>query len=240
ASVSAVAGANTVKITRTGPAPAANTDVYVGFDFLKMEVDTDALADGDSDGLPRWWERDNRLSDSNTSDATTDQDNDGLTALQEYNGGVKSSDANSADTDDDGASDAAERTANSDPNLADTDGDGLRDGDELSIAPTSSPTLIDTDSDTFPDAWEKRVGANPNLTSNTPVAFPGAIGLNFVSSSSPEGTVPWFIPAGVVPQLNWNNTIPFAHTPAIAETLRSSFHQMLGRCLVPMEQLYQG
>ncbi len=206
--VSAVAGANTIEIRRTGPTPSAGTSTWVGFDFIKMEVDPDGLADGDSDGLPRWWERDNRLSDSNASDASADQDGDGLTAAQEYNSGIKSTDTNRADTDGDGASDTSERTANSDPNLTDTDGDGLRDGDELSVAPTSSPTIIDTDSDSFPDAWEKRVGTNPNLASSAPIAFPGAIGLNFVSSRSPEGTVPSFMPAGVVPQLNWNNTIP--------------------------------
>jgi uncharacterized protein (DUF1800 family) len=206
--VNAVTGANTVEIRRTGPAPAAGTNVWVGFDFVKMEIDTDGMADGDSDGLPRWWERDNQLSDSNASDAAIDKDGDSLTALQEYNLGVKSTDPNRADTDGDRVNDAAERTANADPNLADTDSDGLSDGDELFTAPTSSPTLADTDSDTFPDAWEKRVGSNPNVNSSKPVAFPGAIGLNFVSSNSPGGTVPWLMPAGVVPQIYWNNTVP--------------------------------
>lgn len=207
-SVSAVAGANTLEITRSGPTPASNTSTWVQFDFVKMEVDADGMADGDGDGLPRWWEKDNHLSDANAADAAADLDGDGLTALQEYNGGIMSSDPRRKDTDGDGASDAIERAAGSNPNLADTDGDGLNDNEEILTAPVSSPTLTDTDGDGAPDAWEKRVGSDPSSATSKPTVFAGAIGLNFVGSEGPSGSVPWLIPAGVVPQLRWNNTVP--------------------------------
>lgn len=207
-SVNAVNGANTIQITRTGPAPASGTFTWVQFDFVKMEVDVDGLADGDGDGLPRWWEKDNHLSDSNAADASADEDGDGLTALQEYNAGVKSSDPHRKDTDGDGLADAAERTAGSNPNLADTDGDGLSDADEVLTAPVSSPILADTDGDGAPDGWEKRVGSNPSSATSTPTAFAGIIGLNFVCSVDPGGSVSPGTPAGVVPQLKWNNTLP--------------------------------
>ncbi|OYV05440.1 MAG: hypothetical protein CFE26_11570, partial [Verrucomicrobiales bacterium VVV1] len=207
-SVSAVNGANTLQFTRTGPTPAAGSYAWIQFDFVKMEVDTDALADGDGDGLPRWWEKDNHLSDSLAGDAALDQDGDGLSALQEYNAGTLSSDPHRKDTDGDGASDSIERTAGCNPNLADTDGDGLSDYDEILTAPVSSPTLTDTDSDGAPDGWERRVGSNPSSSASTPTAFAGAIGLNFVCNEDAGGSVADLTPAGVVPQLKWNNTIP--------------------------------
>lgn len=207
-SVQAVAGANTILISRTGPALASGNYSWVQFDYVKMEVDSDGMADGDGDGLPRWWERDNQLSDSNVGDAVLDADGDGLTALQEYNAGVLSSDPLRRDSDGDGASDSAERTAGSNPTLADTDSDGLNDNEEILMAPTSSPVIVDTDADGSPDAWEKRVGSNPGSASSVPTTFAGAIGLNFVCSDGPSGSVPWLTPAGLVPQMRWNNTIP--------------------------------
>ncbi|MEO5913745.1 MAG: DUF1800 family protein [Luteolibacter sp.] len=207
-SVQAVAGANSIQISRTGPTPASGNYSWIQFDFVKMEVDSDGMADVDGDGLPRWWEMDNHLSDSNAGDAASDADGDGLTALQEYNGGVLSSDPLRRDTDGDGVTDAAERAAGSNPNLADTDGDGLNDNEEILIAPFSSPVLADTDGDGAPDGWEKRVGSNAGSAASTPTAFAGAIGLNFVCSDDPGGTVPWLTPAGVVPQMQWNNTVP--------------------------------
>ncbi len=207
-SVQAVAGANSIQISRTGPVPASGTYTWIQFDFVKMEVDTDGMVDGDGDGLPRWWELDHQLSDSNAADAMSDEDGDGLTALQEYNGGVMSSDPRRGDTDGDGVSDAAERAAGSNPNLADSDGDGLSDADELLTAPTSSPILVDTDGDGFSDGWEKRVGSDPSSAVSKPTVFSGAIGLNFVCADDPNGTVPWLTPAGVVPQMRWNNTVP--------------------------------
>lgn len=208
ASVQAVAGANTIQITRSGPAIAPGNYSWIQFDFVKMEVDPDAMADADNDGLPRWWEEDNHLSDSSPNDATADQDGDTLTALHEYNGGILMSDPRNRDSDGDGASDAQERSAGSNPALTDTDGDGLSDSSELLTTPVSSPLLSDSDSDGAPDAWEKRVGSNPNSSSSTPTPFAGAIGFNFLSRQSPTGRVEWLTPAGVVPQLYWNNTVP--------------------------------
>ena len=118
--VLAGAGPNTIEIIRTGPF-AANTGYWIQFDYLKLEADTNALADADGDGLPRWWEDDNHLSDTNPADAASDADGDGLTALQEYNGGVNSTDPNRADTDGDGLSDGVERLFGSNPLMADTD-----------------------------------------------------------------------------------------------------------------------
>ncbi len=207
-SVHAVAGANTVEIRRLGPSLPPNHYTWLQFDFVKLEVDPDGMMDGDSDGLPRWWEEDHHLSDSDASDALSDEDEDGLTALQEYHFGQFSSDPSRTDTDEDGASDAAERNAGSNPNIADTDGDGLSDSDEILRSPTSSPLLVDTDSDGAPDAWEKRVGSDPRSSTSTPTTFRGAIGLNFVNTDDPSGSVPWLTPAGVVPQLYWNNTLP--------------------------------
>ena len=207
-SVQALAGPNTLQFTRTGPLAPAGSYAWVNFDFVKVEVDTDALADGDADGLPRWWERDHLLSDANPSDAAADIDNDNLTALQEFNGGLASSNPRAKDTDGDGLKDNEERAATSNPNLQDSDGDGLSDLSEISINPTSSPVLTDTDSDNFPDAWEKRVGSNPRSSSSVPTVFSGAIGLNFVSLENVTGSVPSLLPAGVVPQMFWNNTVP--------------------------------
>ncbi len=208
ASVQALAGANTIEIIRTGPPSPNGITQYILFDFVKMEVESDALADADSDGLPRWWENENRLNDTMASDASSDLDGDTLTALQEYHGGILSSDPNLKDTDNDGANDAAELAANSNPNISDTDGDSLSDASELLIPPTSSPILADTDGDGAPDALEKRVGSNPSSSTSVPTPFAGAIGINFVSFGSKENSVTPNIPAGVVPQLRWNNTVP--------------------------------
>lgn len=205
--VSAVAGANSIQITRTGPALPSGSYSWVQFDFVKLEVESDALADGDGDGLPRWWEQDNLLSDSNSADAAQDLDGDGLTNLQEFNGGVLSSDPRRSDPDGDGLADAAERSAGSNPILADSDGDGLSDAAELR-SPASSPILVDTDADGAPDGLEKRVGSNPGSAASTPPPLAGTIGLNFVCAYDSNGSVPWLLAGGVVPQIRWNNTTP--------------------------------
>jgi hypothetical protein len=54
-SVAASAGANTIEFARVGPF-AANTGYWIQFDYAQLEADTNALADVDGDGLPRWWE----------------------------------------------------------------------------------------------------------------------------------------------------------------------------------------
>src|ERR1051325_4524860 len=128
--VLASGSANTIEFVRTGPI-TANVGYWVQFDYAQLETDTNALADADSDGLPRWWEEDNHLSDSDPGDAASDADGDGLTALQEYNGGVNSTDPNKFDPDGDGLSDGAERALGTDPLKPDTEGDSISDADEV-------------------------------------------------------------------------------------------------------------
>lgn len=203
--VFASAGPNTIEIARTGPF-AANTGYWIQFDFLKLEVDTNAFLDADGDGLPRWWEVDNGLSDTNAADAASDADGDGLSALQEYNGGVNSTNPNLADSDGDGLSDGVERALGTNPNLKDTDGDGLSDADEVRLG--TNPLLADSDGDGVSDAWEVRVGSNPNSATSVPTTFRGAIGLHFVSIGDVDGTLGTNEIAGVVPQTRWNDTLP--------------------------------
>ena len=153
-------GPNTIEFIRTGPI-TSGVSYWVQFDFVQLECDTNALADTDADGLPRWWEEDNHLSDANALDAASNKDADGRTALQEFNTGNNSTNPNQADPDDDGLNDGAEFTAGTNPNLPDTDGDSIRDGDEVNGAPPSNPLLADSDGDGAPDALERRVGTNP-------------------------------------------------------------------------------
>ena len=61
--VAAIHGANVLQIERTGGAAGG----YLGLDFIRLEADPDALADGDGDGIARWFEETYGLSDSNTS-----------------------------------------------------------------------------------------------------------------------------------------------------------------------------
>src|SRR5258706_12933840 len=144
--VAASARPNTVEFVRAGPTQV-NTSVWIQFDFLQLEADPTALTDADGDGLPKWWEEQNGLSDSDPTDAASDRDGDGLTALQEYNGGVNSTDPNNPDTDGDGLSDGMERALGTNPLVADTDGDGIIDGDEVNGFPPSNPLLVDSDGD---------------------------------------------------------------------------------------------
>ncbi len=205
--VAARAGPQTIEFVRTGP-KVAGISHWVQFDFVQLEADTNALADADHDGLPRWWELDHQLSDSDPTDAAMDPDHDGLTNLQEYNGGFQSTDPHMADTDHDGLSDGEERALGTNPLLMDTDGDGLSDYDEVHGSPMTSPLLADTDGDGFSDAWERRVGTNPNSASSKPTVFRGAIGLHFVSTADRDGGLATNDIAGVVPQMLWNETLP--------------------------------
>lgn len=206
-SVLASAGPNTIEISRVGPI-TPNIGYWVQFDYAQLDADTNALADADSDGLPRWWEVDNHLSDANAADAASDQDGDGRTALQEYNGGNNSTNPNRADTDGDGLSDGAEIAAGTNPNQADTDGDSLSDHDEVNGTPASNPLLVDSDSDGAPDALERRVGTNPLSAASVPTPFRGGIGIHFVSINDLNGTLGTNETAGVVPQTRWNDTLP--------------------------------
>lgn len=204
-SVAASAGPNTVEFVRVGPF-TANTGYWIQFDYAQLEADTNALVDADGDGLPRWWEVDNSLSDSNAADAASDKDSDGLTALQEYNGGVNSTNPNKADTDGDGLSDGAEFAASTNPNKADTDGDSISDYDEVSGPPTSNPLLMDSDGDGVADSLERRVGTNPMSASSVPTTFRGGIGIHFVSEGDRNAMLGTNEVAGVVPQTRWNDT----------------------------------
>lgn len=77
ARVNASAGPNTIQIFRQGPGPA-NLSRWTQFDFAQREADVGGLAAGDGDGLPRWWETDNFLSDGNVGDALIGAGYDGL------------------------------------------------------------------------------------------------------------------------------------------------------------------
>ena len=205
ASVVASAGPNTIEFVRVGP-NTANIGYWVQFDYAALEAHTNALADADSDGLPRWWEEDNHLSDANAADATTDAEGDGRTALQEYNGGVSSTNPNKFDTDGDGLSDGVEFALGTNPNQADTDGDGLTDGEEVNSVPASNPLLVDGDGDGAPDSLERRVGTLPSNATSTPTIFRGGIGLHFVSENDRRGTLNTNETTGLVPQTRWNET----------------------------------
>ncbi|MCW5559289.1 MAG: hypothetical protein KIT22_15850, partial [Verrucomicrobiae bacterium] len=205
--VNASAGANQIEFVRTGPLLSGHT-YALAMDYVNLEADADALTDSDGDGLPLAWETDNHLDPTDPADAALDLDGDGLTNLQEYNGGVDSSDPRRYDTDGDGLSDGEERALGTSPNLVDTDGDGLTDAEEVHGIPPTSPLLADTDGDGVWDIVERRLGTNPTSAASKPNLFRGGIGINFVASADPDGRVGTNLPAGRVPQLNWNETFP--------------------------------
>ena len=210
--VLAHAGPNTIEIIRTGPV-TANVVYWVQFDYVQLEVNTNAFLDADGDGLPRWWEEENGLSDANAADAATDKDGDGLTALQEYNGGLNSTDPNKFDTDSDGLSDGVERTLGTNPQMWDTDGDGLTDGEEVNGSPASNPLLADSDGDGATDSLERRIGTNPMSAASVPTVFRGGIGIHFVSENDLNGTLGTNETAGAIPQTRWNDTLPMRGWP---------------------------
>jgi len=191
-SVAAVAGANTLQIERTGGAPGG----YLGFDYIKLEADPDALLDADNDGMPLWFEEIYQLNPA-VADALLDSDNDGLNHLAEFQQGTNPTDS---DSDNDGLVDSQEVTLGTQPLNPDTDGDGLWDGHET----TTSPLLADTDGDTFPDNIELEQGSNPILTSSVPFNFPGVISLQFISERMGAAALGAGEPAGVFRFPRWN------------------------------------
>jgi uncharacterized protein (DUF1800 family) len=192
----AAAGANVIELSRSGGVPNG----WFSMDALSLDANPTALVDADGDGLPQWWEQENGLSDLVAADAVLDPDKDQMTNAAEFAQGTK---AQVADTDGDGLKDGLE--INTDALKADTDGDTLSDAAEVSAG--TSPLLTDTDGDGVPDAWELRLGTSPTSASSVPVAFSAAVGLHFCSESAPLNVLSPLAVSGLVPQMNWNNSI---------------------------------
>ncbi|MGL4400437.1 MAG: hypothetical protein ACRCXD_11255, partial [Luteolibacter sp.] len=208
---SALHGANTLQIERTGGAAGG----YLGMDFIRLEADPDALADGDGDGIARWFEETYALSDSNSADALLNPDGDDLNNLAEFQNGTNPTDR---DSDNDGLSDSQELVAGTDPLKSDTDGDGLADGSEIN----TSPLLADTDSDTHPDNIELEQGSLPTSASSVPFDFPGAISLQFISERMDSAALGAGEPAGFFRFPHWNVTPPLPQWVPNGTTLTGS------------------
>lgn len=204
-------GENVIEIERIG----GTADAWTGMDYATMEIDPTAMVDADGDGLPKYWEEENGLSDSNAADAAQDGDHDGSTNTQEF---ARGTDPQNRDTDGDGIADGAETTTS--PLSADHDGDTLSDGAELALSPPTNPLLTDSDADGAPDAWEVATGYDPTSPSSTPPAFPYAIGVKFISNSRPDSKLAPLAVTGFVPQTNWNQTTPLETwvNPATGDT----------------------
>jgi uncharacterized protein (DUF1800 family) len=205
--VKAQAGPNTIEFVRAGP-EMPNGVAWITLNYVKLEAQTNALEDADADGLPRWWEEENHLSDNDPADAVSDSDRDSLTALQEYNGGLNSTASDNPDTDWDGLTDGQEHLLGTNPLVPDTDGDGITDGAEAYGSHPSNPLLTDSDGDGISDSLELRLGTDPMNPSSPPAVFRGGIGIQFVSDADPDGTVGTNETAGIIPQTRWNATVP--------------------------------
>ncbi len=190
--VSAVNGSNVLQIERTG----GSANAWLQFDYVKLEVDPDALADADGDGLPLWFEEDYGLNPA-VADAALDADGDGRTNLQEFQAGTNPTDL---DSDNDGLTDLQEITAGTNPLLADTDGDGLLDGDETG----SSPLLADTDNDSYPDPIEIEQGSDPDNDASRPFGFTDVVSLQFISEALSSAALPAHEAAGYFRFPGWN------------------------------------
>lgn len=93
------------------------------------------------------------------TNALIDGDNDGLSDVEEQTLGT---DPTSVDTDSDGLSDKDEvRVYKINPLISDTDNDGLLDRDEIFVWRTN-PQNPDTDDDSYPDGTEVQNGYDPN------------------------------------------------------------------------------
>jgi hypothetical protein len=151
---------------------------------------TKTAPDGDSDGMPDWYEALHPCLDPEVPDATADPDGDGLDNLTEYGLGTDPCDS---DTDDDGLSDGAEvNTHGTDPLDSDTDNDGLSDGAEVNTYGTD-PLDPDSDNDGLNDGFEVSIGTNPALADTDSDGFSDHQELNLgsdplVNASRPEHT----------------------------------------------------
>lgn len=208
-SVNAVTGENILQIERTG----GSANAYIQFDYLKLEADPDGLADGDGDGMARWFEETYNLSDSDPTDAAPDPDHDGLTNLQEFQKGTNPT---NPDSDNDGLLDGQETTT--DPLNPDTDGDGIADSAET----TSNPALADSDGDGFPDNIEIEQGSNPLSAASKPFDFPGAVGFQFIAERDIDAVLKPGEPAGFFRLPNWNASTPLPMWPPSNAALTGS------------------
>lgn len=133
-----------------------------------------ALEDTDRDGMPDWWEIEEKLQPTNPNDRFQDPDGDGLVNLLEYQ--HETSPLN-ADHDGDAIPDGWEVQFGLDPTnfadgLADPDGDGANNRNEYGVVAlktgrfslyqqSTDPLDPDTDSDGLLDGEENRYGTNP-------------------------------------------------------------------------------
>jgi hypothetical protein len=157
--------------------------------------------DGDSDGLPDWYELQfpGVLDPANGSDAAQDSDTDTLTNLQEYAGGTR---PDNADTDADGLRDNVETNTRTfvsatntgtDPLDDDTDNDGLKDGVETNTNTFvnanntgTNPFDDDTDDDAAKDGTEVLLGSNPLDANSKPGSDPI---VKLEAAALPEGAL---------------------------------------------------
>ena len=179
---------------------------------FELEVQADASADTDGDGLPDSWEQAYGLN-VGSNDSAADADSDGLTNLEEYNAGA---DPKLADSDADGLNDGTEvKTSMTKPMVADTDGDGVNDGREVNQLKTdplatdtdldtlsdgneadtlkTNPLLADTDGDGYDDAAEVNQGSDPlnsgSMPTNIALSGRGLMGTKDSLDSGPETEV---------------------------------------------------
>jgi len=180
---------NILEFERTGTSAGG----YISFDYLKLDVDEDAYADGDEDGMPRWYEETYGLDDADGSDAPLDPDGDGLSSLAES---ALRTNPTDPDSDNDGLFD----NEDADPLDPDSDGDGLLDGDEI----TTLADNPDSDGDNFPDGYEVELGTDPASGSSSPFAFAGSIALQFLAARDGSTPLETWERAGVIPAPHWN------------------------------------
>src|SRR5262249_12660851 len=100
-------GAYVVIIDANGTAPISGQFIRRS----RLAFTMSRAKDGDGDGLPTWWEKENGT-DPNRPDGNGDPDGDGCTNLQEYGQGTHPRDG---DTDGGGEGDCSEHVGERDP-----------------------------------------------------------------------------------------------------------------------------